>query len=171
MFISLSQVSVLYSMRFSDCCSTCWRKPSKLLVTLICAEEQKFSKDGYEQHMQVNHLAPALLSLLLLPSLIRGTPSRIINVNSVVSIIIAETASCITLSSSFVVMLKSLDFLGIRSKQTETLNFVYTGLLHCFSLCEILLWLNLNKNNNVLFIVWGYPHLMQDHCLLGLLFW
>ncbi|KAG7605889.1 Short-chain dehydrogenase/reductase SDR [Arabidopsis thaliana x Arabidopsis arenosa] len=46
-------------------------------------EEQKFSKDGYEQHMQVNHLAPALLSLLLLPSLIRGSPSRIINVNSV----------------------------------------------------------------------------------------
>ncbi|GAB4827605.1 hypothetical protein Ancab_034488 [Ancistrocladus abbreviatus] len=46
-------------------------------------EPQKLSKDGYEQHMQVNHLAPALLSLLLLPSLIRGSPSRIINVNSV----------------------------------------------------------------------------------------
>ncbi|KAF2534357.1 hypothetical protein F2Q70_00033194 [Brassica cretica] len=44
---------------------------------------QKFSEDGYEQHMQVNHLAPALLSVLLLPSLIRGSPSRIINVNSV----------------------------------------------------------------------------------------
>ncbi|CAF2131665.1 BnaA03g48800D [Brassica napus] len=46
-------------------------------------EEQKSSEDGYEQHMQVNHLAPALLSVLLLPSLIRGSPSRIINVNSV----------------------------------------------------------------------------------------
>lgn len=46
-------------------------------------EPQKFSKDNYEQHMQVNHLAPALLSILLLPSLIRGSPSRIINVNSV----------------------------------------------------------------------------------------
>ncbi|CAN6880023.1 unnamed protein product [Brassica oleracea] len=46
-------------------------------------EAQKFSEDGYEQHMQVNHLAPALLSVLLLPSLIRGSPSRIINVNSV----------------------------------------------------------------------------------------
>ncbi|KAK4766360.1 hypothetical protein SAY87_008002 [Trapa incisa] len=44
---------------------------------------QKFSKDGYEEHMQVNHLAPALLSVLLLPSLIRGSPSRIVNVNSV----------------------------------------------------------------------------------------
>ncbi|XP_030459110.1 dehydrogenase/reductase SDR family member FEY-like [Syzygium oleosum] len=46
-------------------------------------EPQKFSKDGYEQHMQVNHLAPALLSVLLLPSLLRGSPSRIVNVNSV----------------------------------------------------------------------------------------
>ncbi|KAJ8444886.1 hypothetical protein Cgig2_015232 [Carnegiea gigantea] len=46
-------------------------------------EPQKFSKDGHEEHMQVNHLAPALLSVLLLPSLIRGSPSRIINVNSV----------------------------------------------------------------------------------------
>ncbi|KAJ1690452.1 hypothetical protein LUZ63_014607 [Rhynchospora breviuscula] len=46
-------------------------------------EPQKFSKDGYEEHMQVNHLAPALLSMLLVPSLLRGSPSRIINVNSV----------------------------------------------------------------------------------------
>ncbi|CDO98578.1 unnamed protein product [Coffea canephora] len=46
-------------------------------------EPQKFSKDGYEQHMQVNHLAPALLSILLLPSLLRGSSSRIVNVNSV----------------------------------------------------------------------------------------
>ncbi|KAL9224326.1 hypothetical protein vseg_000372 [Gypsophila vaccaria] len=46
-------------------------------------EPQKFSKDGHEVHMQVNHLAPALLSVLLLPSLLRGSPSRIINVNSV----------------------------------------------------------------------------------------
>lgn len=46
-------------------------------------EPQKFSKDGYEEHMQVNHLAPALLSILLLPSLIRGSPSRVVNVNSI----------------------------------------------------------------------------------------
>ncbi|KAI4347354.1 hypothetical protein L6164_008170 [Bauhinia variegata] len=46
-------------------------------------EPQRFSKDGYEEHLQVNHLAPALLSILLLPSLIRGSPSRIVNVNSI----------------------------------------------------------------------------------------
>ncbi|XP_058097973.1 dehydrogenase/reductase SDR family member FEY-like isoform X1 [Magnolia sinica] len=46
-------------------------------------EPQRFSKDGYEEHMQVNHLAPALLSILLLPSLIRGSPSRIVNMNSI----------------------------------------------------------------------------------------
>lgn len=45
-------------------------------------EPQKFSKDGYEEHMQVNHLSAALLEILLLPSLIRGSPSRIVNVNS-----------------------------------------------------------------------------------------
>eukprot|EP00268_Persea_americana_P046348 TRINITY_DN4775_c0_g1_i1.p1 TRINITY_DN4775_c0_g1~~TRINITY_DN4775_c0_g1_i1.p1 ORF type:complete len:302 (-),score=74.98 TRINITY_DN4775_c0_g1_i1:411-1316(-) len=46
-------------------------------------EPQQFSKDGHEAHMQVNHLAPALLSILLLPSLIRGSPSRVVNVNSI----------------------------------------------------------------------------------------
>ena len=54
---------------------------------LILVGAQKFSEDGYEQHLQVNHLAPALLSLLLLPSLIRASQSRIISVNSVVSTI------------------------------------------------------------------------------------
>lgn len=52
------------------------------------SEPQKFSKDGYEEHLQVNHLAPALLSILLLPSLIRGSPSRIVNVNSIVSLLL-----------------------------------------------------------------------------------
>lgn len=51
--------------------------------SLFSLEPQRFSKDGYEEHLQVNHLAPALLSLLLLPSLIRGSPSRIVNLNSI----------------------------------------------------------------------------------------
>ncbi|AQK67857.1 NAD(P)-binding Rossmann-fold superfamily protein [Zea mays] len=46
-------------------------------------EPQHFSKDGHEEHMQVNHLAPALLAMLLIPSLLRGSPSRIVNVNSI----------------------------------------------------------------------------------------
>ncbi|KAK1262763.1 hypothetical protein QJS04_geneDACA019555 [Acorus gramineus] len=46
-------------------------------------EPQRISKDGYEEHLQVNHLAPALLSILLFPSLIRGSPSRIVNTNSI----------------------------------------------------------------------------------------
>lgn len=73
----------------------------KMLRSLICAEAQKFSEDGYEQHMQVNHLAPALLSVLLLPSLIRGSPSRIINVNSVVSSMITDSAISKSVFSSF----------------------------------------------------------------------
>lgn len=62
---------------------------------LLCTEPQKFSKDGYEEHMQVNHLAPALLSILLFPSLIRGSPSRIINVNSVVSSVTDVFYTCL----------------------------------------------------------------------------
>ncbi|CAN6236886.1 unnamed protein product [Urochloa humidicola] len=33
-------------------------------------EPQRFSRDGHEEHMQVNHLAPALLAMLLIPSLL-----------------------------------------------------------------------------------------------------
>ncbi|KAF6150612.1 hypothetical protein GIB67_022224 [Kingdonia uniflora] len=46
-------------------------------------EPQRFSEDGLEQHIHVNHIAPALLSLLLLPSLLRAPSARIVNVNSV----------------------------------------------------------------------------------------
>ncbi|XP_010275893.1 PREDICTED: retinol dehydrogenase 12-like [Nelumbo nucifera] len=51
---------------------------------LLMGEPQQFSVDGLEQHMQVNHVAPALLTLLLLPSLLKAPSSRIVNVNSVV---------------------------------------------------------------------------------------
>ncbi|XP_009763378.1 dehydrogenase/reductase SDR family member FEY-like [Nicotiana tabacum] len=66
-----------------------WNSRSKPLHGLInnagiysIGQPQKISKDGYETHLQVNHLGPALLSVLLLPSLKRGAPSRIVNVNS-----------------------------------------------------------------------------------------
>ncbi|KAF5189915.1 Dehydrogenase/reductase SDR family member FEY [Thalictrum thalictroides] len=42
-----------------------------------------FTGDGIEQHMQVNHVAPALLTFLLLPSLLKAPSPRIINVSSV----------------------------------------------------------------------------------------
>lgn len=71
-----------------------WNSKSKPLHILInnagiysIGQPQKFTKDGYETHIQVNHLAPALLSILLLPSLKRGSPSRIINVNSLMHVI------------------------------------------------------------------------------------
>ncbi|KAG0602006.1 hypothetical protein M758_11G154100 [Ceratodon purpureus] len=61
--------------------------PLNLLINnagIFCmTESQKFSKDGCERHMQVNHLAPALLTVLLLPSLARGAPSRVVMVNSI----------------------------------------------------------------------------------------
>ncbi|KAH9638932.1 hypothetical protein HF086_005013 [Spodoptera exigua] len=42
------------------------------------------TEDGFETHIGSNHLAHALLALLLLPLLIRGTPSRIIFVSSII---------------------------------------------------------------------------------------
>ncbi|XP_058071537.1 dehydrogenase/reductase SDR family member FEY-like isoform X1 [Magnolia sinica] len=67
-----------------------WERRARPLHVLInnagvflMGEPQKFSDDGIEQHLQVNHVAPALLTLLLLPSLLRAPSSRIINVNSV----------------------------------------------------------------------------------------
>lgn len=71
-----------------------WNSGSRALHVLVnnagvfsIGEPQRFSKDGYEAHMQVNHLAPSLLSVLLLPSLIKGSPSRIIHVNSTMHLI------------------------------------------------------------------------------------
>ncbi|KVI07471.1 Glucose/ribitol dehydrogenase [Cynara cardunculus var. scolymus] len=84
--MELDLLSLASVVRFSEA----WNARSGPLHVLInnagifsIGEPQKFSKDGYEEHMQVNHLAPALLSVLLLPSLIRGSPSRIVNVNSI----------------------------------------------------------------------------------------
>ncbi|XP_019200098.1 PREDICTED: retinol dehydrogenase 11-like [Ipomoea nil] len=85
--MELDLVSLDSVVRFADA----WNARAGPLHVLInnagifsIGEPQKFTKDGYEEHMQVNHLAPALLSILLLPSLIRGSPSRIINVNSII---------------------------------------------------------------------------------------
>ncbi|CAI0446999.1 unnamed protein product [Linum tenue] len=84
--MELDLLSLESVVRFAEA----WNANSRPLNVLInnagifsIGEPQRFSRDGYEQHMQVNHLAPALLSILLLPSLIRGSPSRIVNVNSV----------------------------------------------------------------------------------------
>ncbi|KAK4479250.1 hypothetical protein RD792_014761 [Penstemon davidsonii] len=84
--MKLDLLSLDSVVRFADA----WNARSGPLHALInnagifsIGEPQKISKDGYEEHLQVNHLAPALLSVLLLPSLIRGSPSRIVNVNSI----------------------------------------------------------------------------------------
>ncbi|XP_026390830.1 dehydrogenase/reductase SDR family member FEY-like isoform X1 [Papaver somniferum] len=46
-------------------------------------EPQTFSKDGVELQMQVNHIAPSLLTMLLLPSLLRASSPRIVSVSSI----------------------------------------------------------------------------------------
>lgn len=42
----------------------------------------KKTKDGFEQHIGVNHLGPFLLTRLLIPSLQKGSPSRIVCVST-----------------------------------------------------------------------------------------
>ncbi|XP_054782210.1 dehydrogenase/reductase SDR family member FEY-like [Prosopis cineraria] len=66
-----------------------WNSSSRPLNVLInnagilsMGKPHKLSEDGFETHLQVNHLAPALLSILLLPSLKKGSPSRIVNNSS-----------------------------------------------------------------------------------------
>ena len=47
------------------------------------AGHHRASEDGFEMTFAVNHLAPFLLTTLLLPALTAGAPSRIVNVTSV----------------------------------------------------------------------------------------
>ena len=49
----------------------------------INAERHRTSAQGYELTFAVNHLAPFLLTTLLLPALTSGAPSRVVNVTSV----------------------------------------------------------------------------------------
>jgi len=49
----------------------------------INAGHRQLSADGFELTFAVNHLAPFLLTSLLLPALTAGAPSRIVNVTSV----------------------------------------------------------------------------------------
>lgn len=83
--MELDLLSLESVVKFCDA----WNSSSRPLHSLInnagifsMGQPQTFSKDGYETHLQVNHLAPALLSVLLLPSLQKGSPSRIVNMNS-----------------------------------------------------------------------------------------
>lgn len=49
----------------------------------INSARRAVSADGHELTFAVNHLAPFLLTMLLLPALARGAPSRVVNVASV----------------------------------------------------------------------------------------
>ncbi|PIA41666.1 hypothetical protein AQUCO_02200239v1 [Aquilegia coerulea] len=84
--MELDLISFSSIRRFADE----WKQKAKPLHILInnagilkIEESQKFTGEGLEQHMHVNHIASALLSLLLLPSLLKAPSARIINVNSV----------------------------------------------------------------------------------------
>ncbi|GMN27201.1 hypothetical protein TIFTF001_052590 [Ficus carica] len=63
----------------------------RILGKLITSRKTRIFKDGTEQHLQVNHVAPMLLTLLLLPSLLKTcTWHIIVNVNSLVQSIVVR---------------------------------------------------------------------------------
>ncbi|KAG9133834.1 hypothetical protein Leryth_026380 [Lithospermum erythrorhizon] len=83
--MELDLLSLESVVKFSEA----WNSTLRPLHVLInnggifsMGQPQTFSKDGFETHLQVNHLAPAFLSILLLLSLQKGAPSRIVNMNS-----------------------------------------------------------------------------------------
>lgn len=82
-------------------------------------EPQRFSEDGNEEHMQVNHLAPSLLSMLLLPSLLRGSPSKIINVNSIMHMIGFVDTDDMNLTSGKVKYRSLLGYSGSKLAQVK----------------------------------------------------
>lgn len=47
---------------------------------MMCPEGK--TEDGFETHIGSNHFGHALLTLLLLPTMIRSGPSRVVNVSS-----------------------------------------------------------------------------------------
>lgn len=62
-------------------------KPLHILINnagiLLLGESRQFMEDGIEKHIQVNHIGTSLLTLLLLPSMLKANSARIVNVNSV----------------------------------------------------------------------------------------
>ncbi len=46
------------------------------------SKERKVSLDNNELHWQINYLAPLILTTILLPTIIKNSPAKILNVGS-----------------------------------------------------------------------------------------
>jgi NAD(P)-dependent dehydrogenase (short-subunit alcohol dehydrogenase family) len=83
---------------------------------------RQVSEDGYELQFAVNHLAPFLLTNLLLPLMKTSAPSRIINVSSSVH-------SWASIDFDDLQSTRSYDSSGVYS-MTKLANMLFSALLH-----------------------------------------
>jgi len=88
----------------------------------IIPPKRQTSEDGYEMQFQVNHLAPFLLTNLLLPLMKTSQPARIINVSSMVH-------SWGTIDFDDLQSKRNYDPTGVYS-MTKLANILFTTQLH-----------------------------------------
>jgi NAD(P)-dependent dehydrogenase (short-subunit alcohol dehydrogenase family) len=88
----------------------------------IIPPKRETSEDGYEMQFQVNHLAPFLLTNLLLPLMKTSQPARIINVSSMVH-------SWGTIDFDDLQSKRNYDPAGVYS-MTKLANILFTTQLH-----------------------------------------
>jgi NAD(P)-dependent dehydrogenase (short-subunit alcohol dehydrogenase family) len=84
--VDFLECDLSYLSSVHDCCTKFGEKYGKLHVLINNAgtweRERKVSKDGIENTFAVNHLAPFLMTNLLLDLMKRSAPARIISVSS-----------------------------------------------------------------------------------------
>lgn len=98
--------------------------------------DPRYSKDGYELRLAVNYLAPFLLTNLLLPTLKKGAPSRVVNVSSAGQhpinfddIMLVKNFNAVTAysQSKLALIMFTIDLADQLKKENITANSLHPG--------------------------------------------
>ncbi|XP_052739451.1 retinol dehydrogenase 14-like [Bicyclus anynana] len=133
-----------------------------------CALENKYTKDGIIEGMQVNHFGPFLLTLILLPLLKRSQPSRIVNVSSLIYMMgcvdfkkLNEKRSCkqiLYADSKLCNLLIQQEFARRLEEMDVTINSAHPGVI----MTNILGELNPLFEAFLTFMCWMSPRSIED---------